>query len=162
MVNNDNILCSFYFYHFFKGPCQFPTLGFIVERYLERKNFVKESFWKLSLELKKGEEIAQFFWERDKLFDKLATMVIYESCLEGNPVAKIILVEQKRKTNQKPLPLTTITMQKELSKYLRISSEKTMEIAERLYQQGFFLFIFFFIILIFLNFFYLLFFLRYY
>lgn len=27
------------------GPCQFPTLGFVVERYLQRINFVPEPFW---------------------------------------------------------------------------------------------------------------------
>ena len=103
--------------------------------------------------MKKDNEVAHFNWQRDKLFDKLATMVIYESCLEGNPVAKIVSVQQKRKTNQKPLPLTTITMQKEISKQYRISSERTMEIAEKLYQKGFilFFFVFFYLFLFFID-----------
>ena len=29
------------------GSCQFPTLGFVVERYLEREKFVPEKFWKI-------------------------------------------------------------------------------------------------------------------
>ena len=33
-----------------KGPCQFPTLGFIVDRYLKHKNFVPEPFWKIFVE----------------------------------------------------------------------------------------------------------------
>jgi len=31
------------------GPCQFPTLGFVVERYFRVQNFVPEPFWKLQL-----------------------------------------------------------------------------------------------------------------
>lgn len=29
------------------GSCQFPTLGFVVERYKAIEEFVPESFWKL-------------------------------------------------------------------------------------------------------------------
>jgi len=31
------------------GPCQFPTLGFVVERFLANRNFVPEDFWELRL-----------------------------------------------------------------------------------------------------------------
>lgn len=29
------------------GSCQFPTLGFVVERYRAVENFVSEPFWKI-------------------------------------------------------------------------------------------------------------------
>lgn len=29
------------------GSCQFPTLGFVVERYKDIKNFIPEQFWKI-------------------------------------------------------------------------------------------------------------------
>lgn len=29
------------------GSCQFPTLGFVVERYKDIKNFIPENFWKI-------------------------------------------------------------------------------------------------------------------
>lgn len=29
------------------GSCQFPTLGFVVERYRAVENFVGETFWKI-------------------------------------------------------------------------------------------------------------------
>jgi DNA topoisomerase-3 len=34
------------------GPCQFPTLGFVVERFLQRQRFVPQDFWTIELEIK--------------------------------------------------------------------------------------------------------------
>lgn len=31
------------------GPCQFPTLGFVVERFLQRERFRSEPFWRIEL-----------------------------------------------------------------------------------------------------------------
>ena len=33
------------------GPCQFPTLGFVVERFMKVKDFRPEQFWFIHLEL---------------------------------------------------------------------------------------------------------------
>jgi DNA topoisomerase-3 len=30
------------------GPCQFPTLGFVVDRYLRRQGFMNERFWRIA------------------------------------------------------------------------------------------------------------------
>ncbi len=30
------------------GSCQFPTMGFVVERYKAIQNFVPEAFWKIA------------------------------------------------------------------------------------------------------------------
>jgi DNA topoisomerase IA len=30
------------------GPCQFPTLGFVVEQYRKRKRHVPEDFWQIA------------------------------------------------------------------------------------------------------------------
>lgn len=55
------------------GSCQFPTLGFVVYRYLEYVNFVSEQFWKLV-----GKDVEQnvdFAWARNRLFDEHAVQV---------------------------------------------------------------------------------------
>ena len=64
------------------GPCQFPTLGFIVERYKLIRDFQGEKFWTLTLKcLKQGkQEEVKFEWERERLFDKLACLVLMERC----------------------------------------------------------------------------------
>ena len=38
------------------GPCQFPTLGFVVERYIQIQKFVPESYWSISCDFKWTEE----------------------------------------------------------------------------------------------------------
>eukprot|EP01052_Picozoa_sp_SAG31_P006552 SAG31_NODE_302_length_18087_cov_97.056982_16_plen_279_part_00 len=47
------------------GPCQFPTLGFIVDRYLEVQAFLPEPFWTLRCEVtNERQEKATFSWTR--------------------------------------------------------------------------------------------------
>jgi DNA topoisomerase-3 len=42
------------------GSCQFPTLGFIVERYLRVRSFVPELFWSIKLMYQKDEISVNF------------------------------------------------------------------------------------------------------
>ncbi|KAF9426863.1 DNA topoisomerase [Entomortierella beljakovae] len=112
------------------GPCQFPTLGFVVDQYRRVENFIPESFWKLELKHVKDGLEATFSWNRGHLFDQLACLVIYESCLEiDGPNVTV--------TKVKPLPLTTVELQKNGSKYLSIPSDEVMTAAESLYMKGF-------------------------
>jgi len=43
------------------GSCQFPTLGFVVERYRNVKDFIPEQFWKISGEFRVINELAKKF-----------------------------------------------------------------------------------------------------
>ncbi|EMD37681.1 hypothetical protein CERSUDRAFT_50044 [Gelatoporia subvermispora B] len=123
------------------GPCQFPTLGFVVSRYNQVKAFVPEPFWYIYLSLTKelsgGEpnEIT-FTWKRGHLFDLQVAAELYEMVL-GAPAARVVRVTAKDTKKWKPLPLTTVDLQKAGSRLLKISPKKVLDIAERLYQQGF-------------------------
>lgn len=71
------------------GPCQFPTLGFVVERYLKIQSFVSEQFWSISCELetpdpdeRSGVLRTSFQWERHRLFDRLACLLLFEMCVD--------------------------------------------------------------------------------
>uniref|UniRef100_A0A1I8AHR0 DNA topoisomerase n=1 Tax=Steinernema glaseri TaxID=37863 RepID=A0A1I8AHR0_9BILA len=57
------------------GSCQFPTLGFVVERYKAIEEFVSEPFWKLVARHRRDQVNVDFVWERNRLFDKNATSV---------------------------------------------------------------------------------------
>ena len=151
------------------GPCQFPTLGFVVDAWQRRESFVPEPFWSIKVEIstnpegetskmsktdtptkpkKKGKykgnkgdyaeetEHATFLWCRGHLFDRTATMILYEMCI-ATPVAVVERVEKHQKLKYRPPPLETVELQKRCSRWLRMSSQQTMNVAERLYQRGF-------------------------
>jgi DNA topoisomerase-3 len=44
------------------GPCQFPTLGFVVDRFLKAKHFKEEPFWKIDAVLSKDGIDSHFNW----------------------------------------------------------------------------------------------------
>ncbi|KAK5577233.1 hypothetical protein RB653_002173 [Dictyostelium firmibasis] len=121
------------------GPCQFPTLGFVVERYFRIVNFKPEDFWSLSVIHEKsdsGKKIpVTFSWCRKRLFDYTSAFILYEKCLD-NTEATVVDVTSKE-SRYRPVPLTTIELQKAASKKLRISSAQTMQLAEELYTKGF-------------------------
>lgn len=93
------------------GSCQFPTLGFVVDRYLAVQNFVPEKFWKLDCKYTppthptlQSRHVASatnqqqlsttFNWKRNRLFDRRMCFVIYDKCMQ-NPIALVTRVTQK-------------------------------------------------------------------
>lgn len=78
-----------------------------------------------------------FNWRRRHLFDRLICFIIYELCCLPSPLATITKVESKPTRKLRPLPLTTVEMQKIGSRLLGISSDRIMIIAEDLYNKGF-------------------------
>ncbi|KAF9922610.1 DNA topoisomerase [Linnemannia zychae] len=119
------------------GPCQFPTLGFVVDQYRRVENFIPESFWKLEMKHTKDGIDANFVWQRGHLFDQLACLVIYEACMETpGQTVRISKVKSNATSKFKPLPLTTVELQKNGSRLLSMSSDRIMTVAESLYTQG--------------------------
>ena len=62
------------------GPCQFPTLGFVVERYKEIERFVAEKFWKIAVEYKQ----TSFLWERGHLHSQSIVKAIHKRLKANN------------------------------------------------------------------------------
>ena len=89
------------------GPCQFPTLGFVVQRYMQRENFVSEPFWRIDVALGS----THFHWARQRLFDRTACALLYEMCVQA-PTARVVSVTGKPRRRWKPLPLATIEFPK--------------------------------------------------
>ncbi|UYV73675.1 TOP3A [Cordylochernes scorpioides] len=119
------------------GSCQFPTLGFVVERYKQIENFKAELFWKLTVDHHIDKETqAQFTWKRGRLFDHGVCFVLYKRLLE-NPEARVSKVESKSKSKWRPLPLDTVEFEKLASRKLRMTAKNAMAIAEKLYTKGF-------------------------
>ncbi|KAF9073663.1 DNA topoisomerase [Rhodocollybia butyracea] len=119
------------------GPCQYPTLGFVVARFQDIQNFRPETFWYIYLSLIRGvNEETRFNWRRGHIFDEDIAIVLYEHVLEDS-VARVEKVVKKETKKWKPLPLTTVELQKAGSRLLKLAPKKVLDIAEKLYQQGF-------------------------
>lgn len=84
---------------------------------------------------KKEDIKVNFNWKRVHLFDRMAVTIIYERCLHAK-TAKVIKMQTKPTKKWRPLPLTTVELQKMGSRFLRMDSQKVMKIAEDLYTKG--------------------------
>jgi len=90
-----------------------------------------------SRQSKLGEkQMVEFTWARHHIFDEHVATVFYEKCLE-NKEATVISVQGNPKSRFRPLPLSTINMQKIATSKLRMDSHRVMEVAEKLYNKGF-------------------------
>ncbi|CAK8696344.1 unnamed protein product [Clavelina lepadiformis] len=126
------------------GSCQFPTLGFVVERYKAREQFQSERFWKIEVThtQRHGDEVDQmqvttFSWKRGRLFDELACKVLHENCIEPPAVAAVIDVNSRPRSRWRPVAMETVELEKLSSRKLKINAKETMKIAEKLYTQGY-------------------------
>lgn len=61
------------------GPCQTPTLGFCVQRYLQINTFKPEKFWALHPYITHNGYELQLEWERNKLFDLDVGLFCFDS-----------------------------------------------------------------------------------
>lgn len=129
--NKNNKMVSY-------GNCQFPTLGFVVDRFKRIKNFKSEQFWYIALSVKKNRKTFNFSWTRGRLYDRLLTVCIYQNCIdEQGDHAIVRSIETKPTSRYAPLPLTTVEMQKDCSLYFKYSAKETLQTAESLYTKGF-------------------------
>ncbi|KAL9592603.1 MAG: hypothetical protein Q9179_006554 [Wetmoreana sp. 5 TL-2023] len=117
------------------GSCQFPTLGFVVDRYFRVKNFVPEQFWSIKVMHRREDMDVTFLWRRHRLFDRMSAVIIFERCLAAR-LAKVTKLQKKPTSKWRPLPLTTVELQKLGSRFLRMDSQRVMKIAEDLYNKG--------------------------
>uniref|UniRef100_H2Z239 DNA topoisomerase n=1 Tax=Ciona savignyi TaxID=51511 RepID=H2Z239_CIOSA len=124
------------------GSCQFPTLGFVVERYKAREQFQPEDFWKIEVvhtitqNEADGPITSTFSWKRNRLFNELACQVLYANC-ETPVVATVTNVSSRPRSRWRPLAMDTVELEKLASRKLRINAKETMKIAESLYTQGY-------------------------
>lgn len=118
------------------GPCQFPTMGFVINRYLEIMHFVAQPFWTIAVNHTKEKIKVPFNWKRRRLFEESACLAFYTKIMEC-PKARVISVVGKRKSNWRPEAMYTTSMEKLASNKLRLTAKDTMNIAEKLYTQGY-------------------------
>ncbi|TPP67304.1 DNA topoisomerase, partial [Fasciola gigantica] len=118
------------------GSCQFPTLGFVVERFREVDRFVSEPFWRIVVSAERNGKSVDFQWKRGRLFDEDCCRAYYEHLLE-NRYGQIVEVTKRPKSKWRPVALDTVELEKLATRKLRIGAKAAMQIAERLYTQGY-------------------------
>ena len=86
-----------------------------------------------------GTATVNFTWERGggggRVFDRRIGAVLLQRCVRA---AEGVVVRSagRQKNKWAPTPLATVEFQKRCSRWLRISSDQAMNVAEKLYQQG--------------------------
>lgn len=69
-----------------------------------------------------------FNWKRVHLFDRMAVTILYERCLNAR-TAKVTKMQKRPTSKWRPLPLTTVELQKMGSRYLRMDSQRVMKVS---------------------------------
>ncbi|ESW35784.1 hypothetical protein PHAVU_001G264300 [Phaseolus vulgaris] len=118
------------------GPCQTPTLGFCVQRYLQINTFKSEKFWSLHpYIIQSGYEI-QLEWQRGKLFD-INVAMMFQKLVSEDGLLEVTEISEKQETKSRPVGLNTVNLLKVASSALGFGPQMAMQLAERLYTQGF-------------------------
>uniref|UniRef100_T1I8T1 DNA topoisomerase n=1 Tax=Rhodnius prolixus TaxID=13249 RepID=T1I8T1_RHOPR len=119
------------------GPCQTPTLGFCVKRHDDIQTFKPESYWVLQVNIKTSEgREATLSWERVRCFEKDIT-VMFLNLVKGVLNARVTSVVSKEKVKSRPQALNTVELMRVGSSGLGMGPHHVMQIAEKLYTQGF-------------------------
>ena len=121
------------------GRVQSVALRIVCDREKEIDAFIPEEYWTLDAHLAVAGEkkplIAKFYGnEEGKIaIGSKEEMDKILSDLEGAEY-KIESVKKGERTKKAPLPFTTSTLQQEASKHLNFATQKTMRLAQRLYE----------------------------
>jgi DNA topoisomerase III len=125
------------------GPCQFPTLGLIYDRWASIQSFIAEPFWSLTLKVSysfPSTDVFTCLWERNRIFDELVIHALFDrvstKILDSDGLISIVELTPQARSRWRPSPLNTVEMTKLVSSKLHIPSHRCMQIAESLYTKG--------------------------
>lgn len=123
------------------GRVQSVALRIICDREDEINAFIPEEYWTLDAALKiKGEKkplVAKYYGVGDKKAE-IKSKAEMDKVLKELENAEFEVKEIKKgeRVKKAPLPFTTSTLQQEASKVLNFSTQKTMRLAQQLYEDG--------------------------
>jgi DNA topoisomerase-1 len=117
------------------GPCQSPTLYFVVKRAIEREGFQSQKFYRVVAKLKVGDRVLEVEHAKGRFGSKEEA----EEVMARAGKATTAEVEDVRATKAKkepPKPLDTVELESLASKHLNIRAKRALDIAEELYRRG--------------------------
>ncbi len=121
------------------GRVQSVALRIICDREEEINAFIPEEYWSLEADFRiPGEKkpLCAKFYGDEKGKIPIASKEAMDRILEDLEGAKYKILDVKRGVRMKkaPIPFTTSTLQQEASKVLNFSTQKTMRLAQQLYE----------------------------
>ena len=114
------------------GRVQTPTLAMICSRYLENKNFVPQKYWQLKLHT--GKDSIEFSALSEEKFDSQQPAIDKLQIIKDSGQVQVKSVECKEVNQEPPLLYDLTTLQKEANTKLNFSADKTLSIAQKLYE----------------------------
>ena len=125
------------------GRVQSPALRMIVERELEIEAFKAREYWSIEADVSKneqpfvsrlvsynGKKTEQFSFENEK-----AAREVEKTLLEAaNGELTVVSVNKRQRLRNPTAPFTTSTLQQEASRKLGFNTQRTMRVAQKLYE----------------------------
>ena len=125
------------------GRVQSPALRMIVERELEIEKFKAREYWTIEADVSKqkqpfvarlvtykGEKVEQFSFENE-----VAARDVEKTLLDAaGGELTTVKVEKKQRRRNPAAPFTTSTLQQDASRKLGFNTQRTMRVAQRLYE----------------------------
>lgn len=120
------------------GRVQSVTLRLISDREKEIREFIEEEYWSIEVNLRQGKNKA-FEAKLDtkdeqklEIKNEKEAQKILKECAKG--IYEVISTKKGTRIKNTALPFTTSTLQQEAAKHLGFSTQKTMNIAQQLYE----------------------------
>ncbi len=120
------------------GRVQSVTLRLICDREKEIREFIEQEYWSVEAMLKYGKtkgfeaKLDKIDGEKAVINNEKEAQAILDACEKG--VYEVIGTKISERVKNPVLPFTTSTMQQEAAKHLGFSTQKTMNIAQQLYE----------------------------
>jgi DNA topoisomerase-1 len=125
------------------GRVQSPALRMIVERELEIEAFKAREYWSVEADVSKneqpftsrlvsykGEKVEQFSFENEDAAHEVEKTLLDAAQGEFN----VLSVSKKQRRRNPTAPFTTSTLQQEASRKLGFNTQRTMRVAQKLYE----------------------------
>ncbi|MDA8384069.1 MAG: type I DNA topoisomerase [Betaproteobacteria bacterium] len=125
------------------GRVQSPALRLIVERELEIEAFKAQEYWTVHLDSHKGRQkfTGKLFQYRGRKLDQFdiaseaaQAEAVAHLVSEAQGAARVAKLEKKKKQRHAAAPFTTSTLQQEAVRKLGFSTDRTMRVAQQLYE----------------------------
>ena len=125
------------------GRVQSPALRMIVERELEIEAFRSREYWTIEADVSKdsqpfvsrlisyrGEKVEQFSFENEGAAREVEQTIV----AAANGSLKTLSVTKRQRRRNPAAPFTTSTLQQEASRKLGFNTQRTMRVAQKLYE----------------------------